>query len=395
LREILLGDGGPVSATLIVVAAGEGSRLRADRRKALVELEGETLLERALRAFDGVDAIVERVVAAHPDDVAALSEGRVGAYLRARGGAVVPGGSSRRQSVLFALRASTSDARNVLVHDAARPFVRKDRIEALLDALVVDEAALLAAPATSTVKRADALGFVAATLPRDEIRLATTPQGGRRALLRRLLEDAETRGVDATDEASLFEAAGVPTRLVPDDATNFKVTHPSELKLARALVAATPPRVGHGYDVHRLVSGRRLVLGGVEIPSDVGLLGHSDGDALLHAIIEALLGAAGLPDIGEHFSDKDARFKDADSRVLLGRVLDELASLGLRPVQVDASILAERPRLGAWKEKIKASLVDLLDLPADRVAVKARTNEGLDAIGRGEAIAVHCVALVR
>ncbi|HYC77569.1 MAG TPA: 2-C-methyl-D-erythritol 2,4-cyclodiphosphate synthase, partial [Planctomycetota bacterium] len=153
------------------------------------------------------------------------------------------------------------------------------------------------------------------------------------------------------------------------------------------------PRVGHGYDIHRLVEGRRLVLGGIEIPGPVGLLGHSDGDAVLHAAIEALLGAAGLPDIGEHFPDADPRFKDADSKRLLAETLAMLEARGLAPAHLDVSILAERPRLKAWKPAIKASLCERLRLPDDRVAVKARTNEGLDAVGRGEAIAVHCVAV--
>lgn len=384
-----------MTAALVVVGAGEGARLGLGRNKALVEIDGVTLLERSAAAFADVPGIVERVAVVHPVDLATIIDGPIGAALRRAGfGAIVPGSSTRQASTLAGVRATTSAVRDVLVHDAARPFVRSPRIAALLAALDHVQAAFLAAKVVATVKRVNDEGDVVSTEPRDRLRLAATPQGGRRELLLRLLEEAERDGFSGTDEAALFERAGIRPRAVEDDVTNVKITVPGDLELVRGLVPSPPPRVGHGYDIHRLVDGRRLVLGGVELPSDFGLLGHSDADALLHAVIEALLGAAGLPDIGEHFPDTDPRYKDVDSRKLLAATLEALRSRGLKPLQVDASIIAERPRLKAHKSAIKASLCTLLGLPEDRVAVKARTNEGLDAIGRGEAIAVHCVAMV-
>lgn len=383
-----------MTAALVVVGAGDGTRLGAGVRKALALFEGATLLERSARAFADVAGIVERVAVVHPADLDAIVGGPLGATLRALGfSRIVAGGATRQASTLAGVRATSPALRDVLVHDAARPFVRAERVRGLLAALDEVPAALLATRVSATVKRVDDTGGVLATEDRSRLRLATTPQGGRRDLLLRLLEEAERDGFSGTDEAALFERAGVPPRAVEDDVTNLKITVPGDLELARGLVAPAAPRVGHGYDIHRLVEGRRLVLGGVEIPSPLGLLGHSDADALLHAVIEALLGAAGLPDIGEHFPDTDPRYKDADSRVLLAATLEALRARGLRPAQVDASIVAERPRLRAHKEAIKASLCALLALPPDRVAVKARTNEGLDAVGRGEAIAVHCVAV--
>ncbi len=364
-------------------------------RKALVAFDGETLVERSARAFADVGGISDRVVVLHADDLAACEDSGLSARLRRLGvRAIVAGGATRQDSALSGVRATDPTVRDVLVHDAARAFVKRERIADLLRALDSCDAALLATPMAATVKRVDSKRHVVETVPRSDLWQATTPQGGRRALMMKLLEDAASSGRAVTDEASLFEAAGIAPRVVEDDGTNLKITWPADLALARGLVPPPLPRVGHGYDIHRLVEGRKLVLGGVEIPSPLGLLGHSDADVLLHAVIEAMLGAAGLPDIGEHFPDTDPRFKGIASTELLRVTIDELRARGLRVAQVDCSIVAERPKLMPHKARIRESLQTLLALPADRVAVKARTNEGLDAIGRGEAMATHCVAVV-
>jgi 2-C-methyl-D-erythritol 4-phosphate cytidylyltransferase/2-C-methyl-D-erythritol 2,4-cyclodiphosphate synthase len=384
-----------VTAALVIVGAGEGSRLGGPVRKALVRLGDQTLVERAAAAFRGIAAIVDRVVVLHPDDAATAQKSGLAVRLSAHGvRAIVPGGPTRQESVLAGVRATDARARDVLVHDAARPFVNASRVQDLLAALKDAPAALLGVRPSATVKRVAYDGGVISTLPRNEIRLASTPQGGRRQTLLKLLEDAARSRAEVTDEASLFERAGVSPKVVEDDPTNIKITSPEDLVLAGGLVRDEAPRVGHGYDIHRLVPGRPLVLGGVTIPGDLGLEGHSDGDVLLHAVIEAILGAAGLPDIGEHFPDTDPRYRAAKSTDFLRAVLDEIHGLRLHVAQVDCSILAERPRLGAHKKEIAASLRSLLPLPEGRVAVKARTNEGLDAIGRGEAIAAHVVAVL-
>ena len=384
-----------MSTSLVLVAAGSGTRLGAGVRKGFVDVGGMTVIERAVRAFSGIEAIVERVLVVHPDDVASVTDSELGARLRALGvGSVVAGGATRTASALAGVEATASTSVDVLVHDAARPFVSADRVRALIDVLGSSEAALLAVPSTSTVKRADDAGRVAETLDRRRIHLATTPQGARRALLLRVLRDAVAAGRDGTDEASLLEAAGIAPVLVEDSSTNLKITHPQDLLLASALLPREPDRVGFGWDIHRLVPGRPLVLCGVTVPSELGLLGHSDADVALHAICDALLGAAGLPDIGEHFPDTDPRWRGADSADLLRRVVEELRVRGLKAAQVDVSILAERPKLLPFKDAMRARLRELLDLPADRVAVKARTGEGLDAIGRGEAVGCRAVAMV-
>jgi 2-C-methyl-D-erythritol 4-phosphate cytidylyltransferase/2-C-methyl-D-erythritol 2,4-cyclodiphosphate synthase len=384
-----------VTSALVIVGAGEGTRLQASVRKALVEVGGETLVERSARAFASIPGIVDRVVVLHAEDAAKATKTGLLARLQALSvRTIVPGGATRQESVLAGVRASDPKARDVLVHDAARPFVKPERIEALLEALKDSPAALLAMRPSDTVKRVAHDGSVLSTLPRGEIRLASTPQGGRRQTLLRLLEEAIRSKAEVTDEATLFERAGFPPKVVEDDPTNVKITSPADLELARGLVPDEGPRVGHGYDIHKLAPGRKLLLGGVLIPSELGLEGHSDADVLLHAVIEAILGAAGLPDIGEHFPDTDPRYRNASSVDMLASVVSEIGDRHLRVAQVDCSILAERPRLAPFKQQIAASLRSLLELPADRVAVKARTNEGLDAIGRGEAIAAHVVAVL-
>ncbi|HYC76554.1 MAG TPA: 2-C-methyl-D-erythritol 4-phosphate cytidylyltransferase, partial [Planctomycetota bacterium] len=229
-------EGAAAGAAAVIVGAGEGTRLGAGVRKAWVDVGGESLLERSARAFAGVPGVVERVLVVHPDDVDEVAHGAVAARLRPCGPfRVAPGGATRQASTLAGVRATSPSVRDVLVHDAARPFVRPERIAALLAALASAPAALLASRVAATVKRAGDDGRVLETVPRDALRLAATPQGGRRELLLRLLENAERDGFVATDEASLFERAGVPPTLVDDDATNLKVTTPGDLLLARGL----------------------------------------------------------------------------------------------------------------------------------------------------------------
>lgn len=382
-------------ASVVVVGAGEGERLGGNVRKAWVEIAGRPLWWHSCRAFRDRERIREVILVVHPQDLPRFEEAPIARLAAEAGiGRMVAGGASRLDSVLAGVRATDPESRDVLVHDAARPFVARDRIAALLAALDSHPAAILATRVSSTVKRAGPDGTVAGTLDRESLRLATTPQGARRELLLRLLQDAAASRSAFTDESSLLESRGEPVTIVEDEGSNMKITTPDDLALARARLEGGPPRVGYGYDIHRLVPGRPLKLGGVAVPSELGLEGHSDADCLLHAVIDALLGASGLPDIGEHFPDTDPRWKGADSSRLLESVLALLRERDLRPLQVDCTLVAERPRLGPWKAVIKERLMELLSLPADRVAVKARTAEGLDAIGRGDALAAYCTAVV-
>jgi 2-C-methyl-D-erythritol 4-phosphate cytidylyltransferase/2-C-methyl-D-erythritol 2,4-cyclodiphosphate synthase len=362
--------------------------------KQLATLCGRTILQRSVDAFVECDDIAEIVVAL-PPDLAADPPG----YLRAGGKpiVVVAGGERRQDSVRhgFAKISRRSDV--VVVHDAARPLVTGALIRRTVAAAFEAGAAIAAVRSTDTVKRADAAGLIAETLPRDRIYLAQTPQAFRVDVLR----DALAIPGEATDEAALAEQAGHPVRLVDGDPRNLKVTTADDLALAERLLANTRDvlavasmRIGNGYDLHRLVDGRPLVLGGVTIPFDKGLLGHSDADVICHAITDAILGAAGAGDIGRHFPDSDAAWKGADSVELLRRAAEIVRSQGLTVVNVDVVVVAQRPKLAPHADAIRARVAEAIGCDPSQVSVKGKTNEGVDATGAGEAIAAHAVALL-
>jgi 2-C-methyl-D-erythritol 4-phosphate cytidylyltransferase/2-C-methyl-D-erythritol 2,4-cyclodiphosphate synthase len=281
----------------------------------------------------------------------------------------------------------------VVIHDAARPLVTTALIERTVAAAAESGAAIAAVRAHDTVKRA-AAGVVTATLSRDEIVLAQTPQAFRVGVLR----DALAADGDATDEASLAERAGHEVRVVEGDPWNLKITTPADLALAERMIGGggTSPamRIGNGYDLHRLVSGRPLILGGLAIPFDKGLDGHSDADAICHAVTDAILGACGAGDIGQHFPDTDPAWKGADSLEMLRRAVALVRARGFTPVNIDVVVIAQRPKLLPYVPSIVLNLAGALAIDSGQVSVKGKTNEGVDSMGEGASIAVHAVALV-
>ncbi|MGE3842264.1 MAG: 2-C-methyl-D-erythritol 4-phosphate cytidylyltransferase [Vicinamibacterales bacterium] len=407
-----------MSVAVIIAAGGRGVRLGADVPKQFLQVAGVSLLARSLAAFAGVARVGEVVVVVPAEYV-----DTVATDLAAAGGhrvTVVAGGLQRQQSVAHGVRALSADVTLVLVHDAARPFVSADLIERTIEAAEQDGAAIAAIAATDTVKRArfDARGaLIATTIPREEVFMAQTPQGFRRAVIEAAVQLGEA-GATATDEAALAELAGYPVRLVAGEAANIKITTSEDLHLAeflaRTRTQALPSRdtearedvpvadrrgsdtmrVGTGYDSHRLVEHRPLILGGVRIPFDKGLFGHSDADVVAHAVTDAILGAAALGDIGRWFPDTDPEWKDADSLRLLAAATARVSEAGWRIVNVDVTVLAERPKLLPFAERIRRNLACALSVDVEQVGVKAKTNEGLDAVGRGEAIVAHAVALL-
>jgi 2-C-methyl-D-erythritol 4-phosphate cytidylyltransferase / 2-C-methyl-D-erythritol 2,4-cyclodiphosphate synthase len=388
--------------TAIIAAGGRGARVGAAGPKQLLAVGGRSILERSVRAFlehPGVD----EVLVALPPSLAADPP----AYLRSTGKPlrIVAGGERRQDSVANAFREVAAGSDVVVIHDAARPFASADLITRTIAAAAESGAALAAVVSRDTVKRASGAAdaghdrVVSETLPRESIFLAQTPQAFRRDVLHAALALSERQGVDATDEAALVELSGHPVRLVEGEATNIKITTPEDLPMAEAIARSAAPartgRAGIGYDLHRLVEGRPLILGGVTIPFGKGLLGHSDADALCHAMTDAVLGAAGAGDIGRHFPDTDAAWKDASSLDLLQRAAAIIRGLGLEVGNVDASVIAERPTLAPYVDAMRANIAAALGIAVDRVSVKGKTNEGVGELGRGEAIAVHAIALLR
>jgi 2-C-methyl-D-erythritol 4-phosphate cytidylyltransferase/2-C-methyl-D-erythritol 2,4-cyclodiphosphate synthase len=378
----------------IIAAGGSGRRLGSSTPKQMLEIGGRTILQMSVEAFAAHPRISEVVVALAPDLVDAPFP-----WLAQSGKArVVRGGARRQDSVAAAFDAARTDAAVVLVHDAARPFVSADLIDRCIDAALAHGAAIAATPVSDTVKQviADGAGHaITGTIPRDSIFLAQTPQAFQRDILDRAVALGRA-GTAATDEASLAELAGDRVRVVEGDADNVKITTAADLERARQRFAgARSERVGTGYDLHRLVDGRPLILGGVTIAADKGALGHSDADVICHALTDAALGAACLGDIGRHFPDTDPRWKGASSLDLLRQAVSMIREAGFVIANVDVVVILERPKIAPHLAAIRARLAAALDLSVEQVSVKGKTNEGVDAVGRGEAIAAHAVALLR
>ena len=391
--------------TAIIAAGGRGLRFGGARPKQLLAIDGRTLLERSVQTFLAHPSIDE-VVVALPPDVAQDPP----AYLR---GAVKPlrmvvGGARRQDSVSNAFQAAAPTSDLFLIHDAARPFVSADVIGRTIEAAAAHGAAIAAIAASDTVKRvrpwvarpwnpasARSDHVVQETLDRETIFLAQTPQGFRRDVLAAAVALGQS-GVEATDEAALAERAGYVVHVVAGEPDNVKITTAEDLAAARRkMLPARTGRAGLGHDLHRLVSGRPLVLGGITIPSERGPAGHSDADVVCHAVTDAILGAAVLGDIGLHFPDSDARWKDARSLDLLRQTVSMAAESGFEVGNVDVTVMLESPKLRGYIDQIRASLATVLGIDAGRISVKAKTNEGVDAIGRGEAIAAQAIVLIR
>ena len=383
--------------TAIIAAGGGGRRFGGARPKQLLSVGGRPVLARSVAAFlthPSIDEVVVALPQELVDDPPPYLRG-TSKPLR-----IVAGGVRRHDSVASAFRAVSERSDVIVIHDAARPFASADLIARTIAAAAESGAAVAALQARDTVKqgrrwRDGDVWVVTATLPRESIFLAQTPQAFRRDVLR----DALALGEDATDEAALAERAGHIVRLVDGEWSNIKITTPDDLPIAETLARGSEggdaiARVGTGYDVHRLVEGRPLVLGGVTIPFERGLLGYSDADAVCHAVTDAVLGAAAAGDIGRHFPDTDARWRGASSIDLLRRAAALVRDGGYHVVNVDVVVIAERPRIGPYVEAMRATVGEALDVTPDCVSIKGKTNEGVGELGRGEAIAVHAVALL-
>ena len=384
----------------IIAAGGRGERLGGRVAKPLRIIGDRTMLERSIAPFDTSDRIDETVVVLPPDVLSTPPPALAAFSTSLR---LVSGGGRRQDSVAAGFDAVTPTADIVVVHDAARPFCSVELIAATVDAAFESGAAIAALPSRDTVKEGrieDGIGFrfVSATLERDRIFLAQTPQAFRIDVLREAVALGRG-GLEATDEAVLAERAGHRIRLVEGEPRNIKVTTDADLSFARDMAAAATTRqharVGLGFDLHRLVDGRRLGLGGVHIPGDRGLQGHSDADAVCHAVTDAVLGAASAGDIGTHFPDDDDRWRDASSVDLRRQARTIVRDRGFEVCNVDVVVVAEWPKIRGYINQMKQQLADALRVSPDQISVKGKTSEGVGAVGRGEAIVVHAIASLR
>ena len=391
LQERLSGGGRFVS--VLVPAAGSATRMGGEKQRRL--LGGVPVLARTLRRLQECAAVDEIIVAARASDVEAF-RAYGSRYGVTKLTAVVVGGATRQQSVSRALSAVDPRATLVAIHDGARPLITPEEIEQIINEAEAAGGATAATPVKDTIKRADGEGFVAETPDRSTLWAVQTPQIFRRDRYEAAMRAAEAAGRDFTDDCQLFEFAGYPVRLVKTGYQNIKITTPEDMAVAAGLCGRgeSGVRIGHGYDVHRLVPERPLILGGVTVPYEKGLLGHSDADVLTHAVMDALLGAAALRDIGYWFPDTDEQYKGADSLALLRRVTEILKEHGFVPCNIDATLLAQAPKLSPYIEEMRRNLAAACGLSADRVSVKATTEEKLGFTGAGDGMAAHAVCLI-
>ena len=383
----------------LLVAAGSGQRFGAAVPKQFLDLLAAPVIRHAAAALAGAVDLLQPVGEAEPIGRALAGIPHL---------APVAGGASRQESVRRGLEALALHAPDlVLVHDAARPVIPPGTIEAVLAALAEHEGVIPAVPISDTLKRV-AGGRIVATVPREGLFRAQTPQGFRfsrlLALHRAAAAAAAPAGAGAgagggaagaTDDAALLEAAGIAVAIVPGAEENVKITYPEDLRRAeRALGGMLVPHVGTGFDVHAIAAGRRLVLCGVEIAHEHGLAGHSDADVGIHALCDAIYGALAEGDIGRHFPPAEAVWKDADSARFLVHAAARIAARGGRLAHADVTLICERPKIAPHAEAMRARLAALLGAGIGIVSVKATTTERLGFTGRGEGIAAQAAATV-
>jgi len=374
----------------LVVAAGRGQRFGGSLPKQYATLAGVPLLRHSLRAFAAHPAIAEVRAVIHPDDRALYDAAAEGLDLTEP----VAGGRNRQESVLRGLESLAGAApAQVLIHDGARPFVSAAVIDRVVAALAQSPGAIAALPVVDTLKQG-ANGQIAGTRDRAGLWGAQTPQGFRYAEI--LAAHRAAAGEELTDDAAVAERAGLAVALVEGSRENMKVTSQDDLRAAERWLrgAQEETRVGQGFDVHAFGPGDHVTLCGLRIDHDAGLVGHSDADVGLHALTDAILGALGAGDIGSHFPPSDPQWKGAESGRFLAHARDLVAARGGRLLHLDVTLICEAPKIGPHRAAMVARIAGLLDLPAERVSVKATTTEKLGFTGRGEGIAAQAVATI-
>lgn len=376
----------------IVVAGGAGKRMGAGMPKQFLPLGGRPILERTILAFAGADRIDGILLALPPGLPGEVKSSYCGLpkVLQA-----VDGGVGRQDSVRNALAAVPEEAEVILVHDAVRPFVSGDLLARCVERAREHGAVVPVVPVRETVKAWNREGKTLSTVDRSLLYRAQTPQAFRAGILRDAYEKAVASGRRGTDDASLVEAAGYPVTPIPGEETNIKITIPEELRMAEGLLRdETDFRIGLGGDAHRLVEGRELWLGGVRVEYERGLLGHSDGDVLLHAIADALYGAVGDRDIGFHFPPGREETRGISSRKILEHARRRIEERGYALVGLDAVVVCEEPRIAPIASTLRASIAEILSVPEERVSLKGKTTEGMGFEGKREGISAWAVALL-
>lgn len=385
-----------MSYAVIIPAAGSGKRMGAGKNKVLLEINNVPIIIKTIQAFIADTNCSKIVVVIQPNDEQILRSLVVKFHLSSQV-EFIYGGLERQDSVYNGLK-SIVDEPYVFVHDGARPYVSRALLNELYEAVQIHKAVIPAVKVKDTIKRG-IHNVVKETLVRDELFSVQTPQAFDKNVLQDAFLYASKNQIVGTDDASLVEAMGHPVHISEGDYRNIKITTPEDLDHfstgeieKKRLVDVF--KIGQGFDVHELVEGRPLIIGGITIPYEKGLIGHSDADVLLHTVTDALLGAIGEGDIGKHFPDTSADFKDADSKVLLREIVKLVHAKGYVVGNIDCTIIAQKPKMLPFIPQMKEVMASLLEIEVDCVNVKATTTEQLGFTGRGEGIAAQAVALV-
>ena len=382
----------------IILAAGSGKRMGTHIPKQYLDLAERPVLAWTLTAFERADRIDRVVLVVGSEDIDSCRK-QFGNKKFSKVVEVVAGGAERQDSVACGLRTIPEGVNVVAVHDGARAYITPEDINAVVLAAAERGAAVLGTPVTDTVKRVQG-DQVVETLDRSALQAVQTPQAFRREVIFRAHQVARESGYLGTDDTALVERLGEAVTIVTGRADNIKITSPEDLDMGLYILEkrgeVTPTlRIGQGYDAHQLVEDRALILGGVHIPHKKGLLGHSDADVLTHVVIDAVLGALGTGDIGRLFPDTDAAYKDISSLTLLARVAHILKELHAQVLNVDATVMAQRPKLAPYIEQMRKNMARALEVPVDRMSVKATTTEYMGFVGREEGMAAQAVALIK
>ena len=354
---------------VLIVAAGNGARLGSAIPKQYLKISGKSILEHSIEKFKDFETY------------AVISEKHQHLYnLKTP---VIFGGETRADSVRLALNAIKAD--KVIIHDAARPFISPEIITNFINELKTSKAVIVVSKVADTIKN----NKTNKTIPREDLVAAETPQGFDYDIFVKLHEKYQDRAF--TDDAELFELENIPVKYLINDLPNFKITTMQDLDRANLMLSKI--KIGYGCDTHRFKDGDHIMIGGVKIPHNKGVDAHSDGDVVLHALVDALLGAMGMGDIGEHFPPSDAKWKDADSKIFVNETMKMLHSIGGVINNIDVTIITESPKISGYREAIKESIQELTGMVD--VNIKAKTAEKMGAIGRKEGIAANVAVVIR
>jgi len=383
---------------VILPAAGFGTRMNADRPKQFLELAGKpilfhtitTFLKHSSAPFIAVVLPAGFLKSAQDDILCFFDHDNASRLLFAAGG------KTRQESVFNGLQILPSCVQHILVHDGARPLVSNSIIDRCLRGIKTHGAVIAAVPVKDTLKEVTD-NLITKTIERKHLWQAQTPQAMERQLLDNAYIHAKKNGFEGTDEASLLEHAGISVGVVEGSEHNIKITRPGDLTVASGLIHSRSPamKIGHGYDAHRLVAGRKLILGGVEIAHKLGLKGHSDADVVVHALIDSILGALGAGDIGRLFPDTDTMYKDIDSLKLLEQVVDRVGEQQMWLGNTDITIICQQPKLAPHLEQMRSNIARTCGTTKENVNIKATTTEKMGFAGRGEGISAHAVVLLQ